>query len=86
MRVNLKGNNSRRKRLADGTWKTYYWLGKGGPPVKGKYGSLEFIASYNEAVAAKVAHPSTQLQSINKAAFETHVSKSTRKEQPTSAR
>ncbi|MBL0405486.1 tyrosine-type recombinase/integrase [Microvirga aerilata] len=64
MRVRLKGLNSRRKKLADGTWKTYWYAWKGGPPVKGEYGSPEFIASYNEAAAIRLAHPSTQLQSV----------------------
>jgi integrase len=57
MRVRLKGINSRTKRLADGTIKTYYWAWKGGPPLRGEPGSPEFIASYNEAVAQKVAPP-----------------------------
>ena len=55
MRVRLKGVNSRTKRLADGSLKTYYWAWKGGPPLPGKPGSPEFIAAYNAAVAEKVA-------------------------------
>ena len=58
MRVPLKGINSKRKKLADGTYKTYYWAWKGGPPLRGEPGSPEFHASYNEAVAKKVT-PST---------------------------
>jgi hypothetical protein len=53
MRVRLKGINSKRKRLADGTFKTYYWAWKGGPPLRGEPGSPEFHASYNEAAARK---------------------------------
>jgi hypothetical protein len=49
MRVRLRGINSKRKRLADGSFKTYYWAGKGGPPLLGKPGTPEFIASYNES-------------------------------------
>ena len=57
MRVRLKGLNSKRKRLADGSFKTYWWAWKGGPLLRGEPGSPEFIASYNEAVATKVAQP-----------------------------
>ena len=56
MRVRLKGINSKRKTLADGTVKTYYWLGKAGPRIQGEPGTLEFMASYNEA-AARVRKP-----------------------------
>ena len=64
MRVRLKGINYRRKVLADGSVKTYYWAWKGGPPLRGEPGSPEFIASYNEAVARKVAPPTGTLLSI----------------------
>src|SRR5215468_3276433 len=64
MRVRLKGINSRRKVLADGTVRTYYWAWKGGPPLSGEPGTPEFIASYNEAVARKVVPPSGALLSI----------------------
>jgi integrase len=57
MRIRLKGLNSKRKRLADGSFKTYYWAWKGGPPLHGELGTPEFVASYNEAVAKKVAPP-----------------------------
>jgi integrase len=52
MRVRLKGINSKRKRLADGTFRTYYYLGKAGPRIHGEPGSAEFSASYLEAAAA----------------------------------
>ena len=64
MRVRLRGINSKRKRLADGSFKTYYWAWKGGPPLRGEPGSPEFIASYNEAVAQKVAPPRGILLSL----------------------
>src|SRR5215469_16464338 len=64
MRVRLKGINSRRKLLADGSVKTYYWAWKGGPPLRGELGSPEFIASYNEAVAQKIAPPRGKLLSV----------------------
>jgi hypothetical protein len=35
MRIRLKGINWKRKRLADGSFKTYYWAWKGGPPLRG---------------------------------------------------
>jgi hypothetical protein len=54
VRVRLKGVNSKRKQLADGSsFKTYYWAWKGAPHLRGEPGSPEFHASYNKAVAAK---------------------------------
>jgi hypothetical protein len=60
----LKGINSVRKKLADGTWRTYWYAWKGGPALRGEPGSPEFIASYNEAVATKVAGLQGVLQSV----------------------
>jgi integrase len=67
MRVPLKGINSKRKRLADGSWRTYYYAWKGGPPLRGEFGSPEFHASYNEAVAKRVAPPTGKLLSVLRA-------------------
>ena len=53
MRVRLKGINSVRKRLADGTFRTYWYAWKGGPSLSGEPGTPEFVASYNEAVKPK---------------------------------
>ncbi len=64
MRVRLRGINSKRKRLADGSIRTYYWAWKGGPPLRGEPGRPEFIASYNEAVAKKVTPPRGKLLSV----------------------
>ena len=64
MRVRLKGINSKRKRLADGSFKTYWWAWKGGPPLLGEPGTPEFMASYNEAVASKIAQPRGTLLSL----------------------
>jgi hypothetical protein len=64
MRIRLKGLNSKRKRLADGSFKTYYWAWKGGPALRGEPGTPEFIASYNEAVAKKVMPPTGKLLSV----------------------
>jgi len=57
MRVHLKGVNISRKRLADGTVKTFYYLGKGkgAPKLDGEPGSPEFMASYERAM--KVVQP-----------------------------
>ena len=57
MRIRLRGINSITKRLADGTTRTYWYAWKGGPPLCGEPGTPEFVASYNEAVAAKVIPP-----------------------------
>jgi len=57
MRIRLKGINSKRKKLADGSFRTYYWAWKGGPPLRGEPGTPDFVASYNAAVAQKIAPP-----------------------------
>ncbi|WP_298095965.1 tyrosine-type recombinase/integrase [Brevundimonas sp.] len=64
MRVRLKGLNRISKRLADGTLVTYYYAWKGGPRLRGKLGSPEFIAGYNEALNARKASPVGVLHSI----------------------
>jgi integrase len=64
MRVLLKGINSRRKRLASGKWVTYYYAWKGGPRLRGKPGTPEFIATYNEAAARKVCPPTGVILSL----------------------
>jgi integrase len=52
------------KKLADGSFKTYYWAWKGGPPLRGKPGDPEFVADYNAAIAKKVAPPTGKLLSV----------------------
>jgi hypothetical protein len=64
VRIRLKGINSITKKLADGTWRTYWYAWKGGPPLRGKPGTPEFIASYNAAVAQKVAPPTGVLLAL----------------------
>ena len=64
MRIDLKGLNWSNKRLADGTLRTYWYAWKGGPPLRGQPGTPEFVASYNEAVASKVATPQGMILSI----------------------
>jgi hypothetical protein len=63
-RIRLKGLNSRRKKLADGSFVTYWYAWKGGPRLQGELGSPEFIASYHEAVTAKKAAPVGTLLSL----------------------
>src|SRR5262245_13702534 len=64
MRVRLKGINSITKKLADGTWRTYWYAWKGGPPLRGEPGTPEFIASYNEAVGTRKPASNKTLQSL----------------------
>jgi len=56
MRVRLRGINSYTARLADGTTRTYWYAWKGGPRLRGKPGTPEFIASYNEAAASRAIY------------------------------
>jgi len=64
MRIRLKGINSITKRLANGTRRTYWYAWKGGPPLSGEPGTPEFIASYNAAVAQKIAPPTGVLLAL----------------------
>jgi integrase len=64
MRVRLKGINSITKRLADGTRRTYWYAWKGGPALRGRPGTPEFHASYNEAVTQKAAPPTGVLLAL----------------------
>lgn len=52
-RVRLKGLNSIRKRLADGSTVTYWYAWKGGPRLPGSPGSPEFLAAFNAAHAER---------------------------------
>jgi hypothetical protein len=64
VRIKLKGINWKRKRLADGSFRTYYYAWKGGPPLRGEPGTPEFVHSYNEAIATKAATPQGKLLSV----------------------
>jgi hypothetical protein len=64
MRIRLKGVNSIRKKLADGSFRTYHYAWKGGPPLRGEPGTPEFVNSYNEAAAKKVAPPTGVLLAL----------------------
>lgn len=44
--------------------RTYYYAWRGGPAVKGAYGTPEFHASYNEAVAGRVAPDGKRFLSV----------------------
>src|SRR6516165_3751171 len=67
MRVNAKGLHWTVAKLADGTARTYWYAWRGGPRLSGEYGSPEFIASYNAAVASKVVLPEGRLLALTKA-------------------
>ena len=60
----FKGINSRRKRLADGSWRTYYYAWKGGPALPGGYGSPEFMAAFVDATKLKKAPPAGKIFSL----------------------
>ena len=63
MRINAKGLHWT-VTLADGSKKTYWYAWRGGPRLNGEYGSPEFIASYNAAIATKVIAPEGRLLSL----------------------
>jgi integrase len=64
MRINAKGLHWTVAKLADGTKKTYWYAWRDGPRLTGDYGSPEFIASFNAAVATKVIAPEGRLLSL----------------------
>jgi hypothetical protein len=64
MRMTLKGINCVSKRLTDGKRRTYWYAWKGGPPLRGEPGTPEFIASFNEACATKIAPPTGVLLAL----------------------
>src|SRR5215469_2565490 len=64
MRINVKGLHWTTVTLADGTKKTYWYAWRGGPRLVDEYRSGEFIASYNAAIATKVAAPEGRLLAL----------------------
>ena len=52
MRVHLKGIHHVRRRLASGETHDHYYAWRGGPPIRGKPGSPEFVSQYHEAHAS----------------------------------
>jgi integrase len=67
MHINVKGLHWTAATLADGTKKIYWYAWRGGPRLVGEYGSPEFIASYNAAVAMKVVAPECRLLALTQA-------------------
>jgi integrase len=55
MKIEFRGIHAVRKRLADGTVRMHYYLGrnKGAPVLKGEPGTPEFLASYQAATAKR---------------------------------
>jgi hypothetical protein len=83
--MRIRGINRVTKRLADGTTRTYWYAWKGGPSLRGKPGTPEFIASYNEAVAKKIAPPTGALLALlfrfqESAEFQHGISERTRRD------
>src|SRR5215470_7095881 len=67
MRIEIKKINWTVAKLANGTEKRYWYAWRGGPRLVGEYGSPEFIASYNAAVATKVIVPAGRLLALTQA-------------------
>ena len=64
--TDLKNINRVKKTLSDGTQVTYYYAWKGGPPLKGKPGTPEFIESYIEATKRQSERPKNLANLIDK--------------------
>ncbi|TCJ39095.1 tyrosine-type recombinase/integrase [Parafrankia sp. BMG5.11] len=64
MRAPFKGLNRIRKRMADGSFRTYFYAWKGGPRLQGEFGSPEFHASYAEAWASRFRARTDTLQHV----------------------
>ncbi|MGR3792963.1 tyrosine-type recombinase/integrase [Vannielia sp. SX4] len=64
MHVRLKGLNTVKSKLADGTYRTYYYAWKGGPRLPGAPGDPEFMAAYQKAIDAKLDTPSGTLAAV----------------------
>lgn len=64
MRVPLKGIATATATLADGESVTYCYAWRGGPRLRGKPGSPEFLKSYNDAVKLRKTAPDGTLFSL----------------------
>jgi hypothetical protein len=64
MRIKVKGLHWTLAKLADGAEKIYWYAWKNGPRIHGEYGSPDFIASYNEAIAQRAPTAEGRLQSL----------------------
>src|SRR6476646_5947428 len=62
MRIELKNLHWTLAKLADGTVKTYWYAYRNGPRIRGEYGTAEFIASFNEAIAQREPTAEGRLQ------------------------
>ena len=60
----MKGTNSVKTKLADGTPVVYHYAWKGGPRLPGAPGDPEFLAAYNAAIAKKIQPPSGAILSV----------------------
>lgn len=56
VKTKLRGVNTIKKRLADGSTRTFYYFRATGERLPGKPGDPEFLAAYAKAAAAKVTH------------------------------
>jgi integrase len=52
VRVRLKGIHKVKRKLASGEFREHYYAWRGGPPLKSRPGTPEFIREYNDAHAA----------------------------------
>jgi integrase len=59
MKIELKGIHKVKYKQT-----TYYYAWRGGPRIKGKPGTPEFVASYNEAVAGLTAPDTSKFRSV----------------------
>jgi integrase len=62
VRIKLKGIHWTIAKLADGSTKMYSYAWRGGPRLRGKPGTPDFVASYNEAVGRRTLAPQDRLQ------------------------
>jgi integrase len=67
VRVSLRGINTIRKRLADGTVRTYYYHRSSGERIKGQPGSPEFIASLSDIETRRKKVPEGTFRAVIKA-------------------
>lgn len=60
----FKGVRGHKVKLADGSFKTYWYAWKNGPRLPNEYGSPEFVAAYVAATTAKKSIDAETLQSL----------------------
>ena len=83
MRIRLRGINTVRKRLADGTVKTYYYHRASGQRLPGKPGSPEFVAAITEAEKSNMGrHNNTMIGLIRNYLLSPEFAKLSRGTQP----